>query len=117
MFKQRFYSELQYWALKRWRKQVKSPDIRRVRGKLSTHALIRYIERVENINTEKIADIILSEEALDKIGEIGGNGKFTLNGISYVVLSGVIITAYPHHLNKPTEVRIKPDGAKVVSYE
>lgn len=76
----------------RWRKELGSPDFKRVKGELTAHSLIRYAERFDGYDFEAAKNALLTDEVVDKIGKIGGDGKFSLNGIFYVVKNGKIIT-------------------------
>lgn len=80
------------WALSRWRNSVGNKDIYRKKSKVSTHALMRYAERIDGYDFDRVEKEIL--EAKQKIEEYGGNGKINHNGVIYVVKDGLIVTCY-----------------------
>jgi hypothetical protein len=86
------YQALYTWALERWNRELNQTDYRRPDGKLSNHALMRYAERFDGYDFDKATKTIMSEEAKEKIKYIGGNGKFSMNGIFYIVKNGNIVT-------------------------
>lgn len=87
-----FYAWLYKWALKKWRKAAKNPEIKMVSARLTEHAVVRYLERVEGLDIEAVKARILTPEAIVTIEEIGGTGKFASNGVLYVVSQGKILT-------------------------
>ena len=60
---------------------------------VSEHAILRYVERVLNVDIEHIKKEILSEEVLDMVTELGGNGGYP-NKIGYKVVmkDNVVVT-------------------------
>lgn len=96
----KIYQTIYNWALDRMRRTMGNLDLRKPTAKLSNHALIRYAERFDGYDFDKATKILLTDEVKEKVKEIGGNGKFTLNGIYYIVTSGRIVTV------------AKPEGVK-----
>ena len=60
---------------------------------ISEHAIIRYIERVLNIDIEDITNKILTEE-VKKQSEVLGNGTYSVNEGEFrvVIKDGVVVT-------------------------
>ena len=58
---------------------------------ISEHAILRYLERVQNINIEEIKKEILTEELKLRFKTLG-NGTYVVNGISYKIHNGNIVT-------------------------
>ena len=61
---------------------------------VTDHAVLRYLERVENINTEKIRKKILSRNAIKIINQFGGNGSFSVDNIKITVVNNKIVTIF-----------------------
>ena len=60
---------------------------------VSEHALLRYFERVENIDLKYIEGEILSEDVLKMISVLGGNGTYpNKRGFSVVMKNNVVVT-------------------------
>lgn len=60
---------------------------------ISNHALVRYFERVLQIDIEEIKNKILSEQVLDLHKKLG-NGKFPNEGFHVVIVNNVVKTVY-----------------------
>lgn len=65
-------------------KKFKDPEI-------SLHALLRYIERIHNIDIEKIKKNLLSQETKEFINNFI-NGKITENNLTFVFKNRKIVT-------------------------
>ncbi|NND64789.1 MAG: hypothetical protein HKM24_02385 [Gammaproteobacteria bacterium] len=60
---------------------------------VSEHAIVRFLQRVENIDLEEIKKRILTQQVLELMGQLGLNGTFpTGAGFQVVVKNGVIVT-------------------------
>lgn len=88
------YAWLYRWSLRKWRKAANNNDIKKKHPRITDHALIRYAERIGGYDFKKAENIMLSEAVERKINEHGGNGRFTVDGVMYVVNEGVIRTVY-----------------------
>lgn len=59
---------------------------------ISEHAILRYVERVMGINIDDIKKEILSEEVLDLIDKLGGNGTYPTKDFRVVMKDNVVVT-------------------------
>lgn len=109
--KSRIYSGLYKWALKQWRKSEQLPNIGRKKGSVTAHALMRYAERIDGYDFEAAEQKILTPEVVEYIGDIGGTGKFTMNGILYTCKNGYILTIAKPAGNKENLVLQSLDGS------
>lgn len=57
---------------------------------VTSHALLRYIERVKGIDVDALRDEILTEPVRKALSE--GASGVTVNGVQMVALDGVIVT-------------------------
>lgn len=63
--------------IKQIKKQIE--DLENVKDiQLSEHAILRYLERVEGFDIDKIQNIIITEELKEQVETLGGNGVFPL---------------------------------------
>lgn len=67
--------------------------------KYTIHAVLRYLERVEGVDIERVCqhleevlDTPMGRRAVDFMGDAGG--KFKVGGIIYCIRDGRIITCY-----------------------
>lgn len=60
--------------------------------KISEHAIIRYFERVKGFNIPDIEKEILTQEILDLVEKLGGNGKYPNKGFSVVMKNYCVTT-------------------------
>jgi chromosome segregation ATPase len=60
--------------------------------KVSEHAILRYCERVLNIDVSKIEKEILSDSVLGLIEKLGGNGTYPNNDFSVVMKNYTVTT-------------------------
>lgn len=58
---------------------------------VSEHAILRYLERVENIDINSIIEKI-STDKLKEMADVLGNGTFPVNGFSAKVIDNVVVT-------------------------
>lgn len=70
---------------------------------ISDHAILRYLERIENIDINKIKDRIKNElinEEIKNQVKILGNGIFPIkNNLKAVIKNNIVITIYPKDYN------------------
>ena len=59
---------------------------------VSEHAILRYLERVDALDIEKIKTLILSEEVMGLVEELGGNGSYPADGFKVVMKDNVVTT-------------------------
>jgi len=69
-------------------KKLTSPQGRFI---VSEHALLRYLQRVYELDLSKIEKEILTPETQEKIAELG-NGTYPGEGFSIKVVDGVVVT-------------------------
>jgi len=60
--------------------------------KVSEHALLRYLERVQSMSVESIEDLILSEQVVSFAKQLGGNGTYPHEDGFSVVMKNFTIT-------------------------
>lgn len=61
--------------------------------KVSEHGLLRYVERIENINIEEIKKKILSPSIINMVNTLGGNGTYPHeDGYKVIVKNNIITT-------------------------
>lgn len=61
---------------------------------ISDHALVRYIERAYKLNIEGLKNEIIKSVVPEHIIALGGNGKHTYNGVTFVLQNYKIVTIY-----------------------
>lgn len=61
---------------------------------ITDHALVRYIERIYGLDTEKLRKEILNQELQEIAKTLGGSGKYTFNNITFVLDNYKIVTIY-----------------------
>ena len=83
-------------ALNLERKQlIKSIEDKKVQPiSITDHALVRYIERIYGLDTEKLRKEILNQELQELAKTLGGSGKYTFNNITFVLDNYKIVTIY-----------------------
>lgn len=86
------YQKIYTLALRRWRAELGDSDLHRSTIGVSNHALMRYAERFDGYDFEKAEEVVLTPSVAAKIDELGGFGKFSMNGIFYIVKEGNIVT-------------------------
>lgn len=60
--------------------------------KFSEHALVRYFERIKGYDLEEVKKEILTEEALELINKLGGNGSYPNGEFNIVLRNYTIVT-------------------------
>lgn len=60
--------------------------------RVSEHAILRYLERVNNINVEEIEKVILNDSVLKMMETLGGDGKYPLGEFQLVVQNYTVVT-------------------------
>lgn len=58
---------------------------------VSEHAIVRYLERVENINISEVKEKILTPKLIEMVTTLG-NGIFPLEGFRVKVVNRVVVT-------------------------
>jgi len=70
-------------------KKLEHPNIPEV----SEHAILRYLERVKELNIEEIEKEILNDDVLELIEKLGGSGKYpNNNGFRVVMKDNMVVT-------------------------
>ena len=59
---------------------------------ISDHAMLRYLERIYELDLEMVKGQILTNEALSIIEQFGGNGKYQLKDFTLVLKNNTIVT-------------------------
>ncbi len=59
---------------------------------VSDHAIVRYLERIDNLDIDNIKQRILSQEVLVLIEKLGKNGRYPNQDFQIVLKNGVVIT-------------------------
>lgn len=59
---------------------------------VSEHAILRYLERVKEMDLDKIISEIKSEKIMSLYNALGGSGKYPSRNFSIVVKDNVIVT-------------------------
>ena len=60
--------------------------------KVSEHAIVRYFERVKGFDIEQVEKEILSEQVLNLVDKLGGNGSYPNDGFSVVMKPYTVTT-------------------------
>jgi chromosome segregation ATPase len=60
--------------------------------KVSEHAILRYLERVEGLDVSRVEKEILTDEVLKMVETLGGNGKYPLKGFQLVMKDFTVTT-------------------------
>lgn len=60
--------------------------------KVSEHAIIRYLERVEGLNVEEIQNKILTEDLLILTEKLGGSGTYPIGEVQAVLKNNTVVT-------------------------
>ena len=60
--------------------------------RVTEHAILRYLERVNNIDLSEIEKLIITPELTKMTEVLGENGKFPINGFNVVIRDGSIVT-------------------------
>jgi chromosome segregation ATPase len=60
--------------------------------KVSEHAIVRYFERVKGFDIEQVEKEILSEQVLNLVDKLGGNGSYPNGGFSVVMKNYTVTT-------------------------
>lgn len=61
--------------------------------RVSDHAIVRYLERRYNLNIDDIKEEIFPKRIRGMVA--AGAVKYTVNGMEFVVVDGVIVTSVP----------------------
>ena len=80
------------WAVNRWRKAAKNPEIFVKKKAVTDHALLRYLERIDGIDMAAKRQEILNPELLSLIDEYAGYGRFIVDNVRYTVKDGSIVS-------------------------
>lgn len=60
---------------------------------VSEHAILRYLERVENLDVERVRAEILNESVMKFVNQFGGNGTFPHEkGFQIVMKNNMVVT-------------------------
>jgi len=65
--------------------------------KVSEHAVLRYLERISGLDIENIEKLILNENVLNLINQLGGNGTYPNTEFKVVVKDFVVTTIVPNN--------------------
>lgn len=60
--------------------------------RVSDHALVRYLERVEGVDFTAVKQKIVNENLMNVVNTLGGNGKFPQDGYTVVMQKNIIVT-------------------------
>lgn len=64
---------------------------------VTEHALLRYCERILEIDMEEIKELILSKEILEQVEVLGVNGKFVhSDGFRVIIKDNKVVTIEKH---------------------
>lgn len=66
---------------------------------VSDHALVRYLERVKGLDREAIEAEMITDDLVEQVRVLGGNGKFVSEGRRVIIRDFLIVTIY--HREKP----------------
>lgn len=69
--------------------QIKNKD---VELKVSDHAVLRYLERMEGVDVNSIRDKLLTPKLKEFVATVGGNGTFPIEGGKVIIRDNTIIT-------------------------
>ncbi|HUX55582.1 MAG TPA: hypothetical protein VMV77_01315 [Bacteroidales bacterium] len=61
---------------------------------VTDHAIVRYLERVHNIDIGSVKDQILSPDVLTQIEILGPNGKFVNKDLHVIMRNNKVLTIY-----------------------
>ena len=69
--------------------------------KVTDHAVLRYMERLLNVDVETVRQAIVDAMNTPRSGDIrsfvgGASCRITVEGVTYCVRSGAITTCYPY---------------------
>lgn len=60
---------------------------------VSEHAILRYLERVKELDLEEVTNSILNEKAMELYEKLGNSsGKYPVDGFNLVIKDNVVIT-------------------------
>lgn len=111
--KLRIYQTIHRWALRRLRRELKSLHKYEHNGVISDHAILRHFERIQGYDVELLRSQLLSDKVRKLIREYGGNGKFTVDGVTFVCVNNCVVTLYAHEPGRPVSVRVTETGDKI----
>lgn len=60
--------------------------------KVTEHAILRYLERVEELDIAAVEQQIVTPELIEMTATLGGSGKYPINGFLVVMKKGVVVT-------------------------
>jgi len=60
--------------------------------KVSEHAIIRYLERVEGLNVEEVENKILTEDLVSLTEKLGSTGTYPIGEVQAVLKNNTIVT-------------------------
>ena len=60
--------------------------------KVSEHAILRYLERVEGLEISNIEKLILNDDVMNMINQLGGNGSYPNKGFKVMLKNYVVTT-------------------------
>ena len=63
---------------------------------ITDHAIVKYCERILEINIQKIKADILSENVIKNIKELGGQGEFISKNCILKMQNNKVVTIIPH---------------------
>lgn len=109
--KLRFYTWLHKLATHKIRQAVKDYKYMEKAHRISDHALLRYLERIEGIDLKGIIRKI-TKDTQDGMSEIGGEGSFQVDGVHYQCTNWRIVTAYRPKGYKKNLVRDSEKGRR-----
>jgi hypothetical protein len=59
---------------------------------LTDHAIVRYLERFYKLNIDNVRKEILTPEIIEMTQKMGGNYKFTLNEVDFIIKDYKLVT-------------------------
>lgn len=62
---------------------------------LSDHAIVRYLERVQNVDIKQIKSSIITPEIREMVEKLGGTGEFPNGDFKVVIKDYVVLTIIP----------------------
>ena len=71
--------------------RIKIAELESAEPIVSEHALIRWLQRVEGVNLDKIRNEILDEKTIQSI-KFAKNGSITKNGVKIIFRNSTIVT-------------------------
>lgn len=60
--------------------------------KVSDHAILRYLERIQGVDVQSVRDKLLTPKLKEFVATVGGNGTFPIEGGKVVIRDNTIIT-------------------------